>query len=109
MELTGWTLNLMLRASLGDPMTTAMYEGLCAGNAHSRVLGGMVCYDPTLDLLRRAAAERKNLGISREHPFFLHGGLHYAYGTDGLESAMQGDTVGRAEREIMTATQSMIY
>src|SRR5260370_11559403 len=109
MELTGWTLNLMLRASLGDRMPHGMYEGLWAGNAHSRVLGVMVCYAPTLDLLRRAAAERKNLIISREHPFFLHGGWHYAYGTDGLESAMKDDPVVRAKREIITANQLMIY
>src|SRR5260370_8542778 len=109
MELTGWTLNLMLRASLGDPMTTAMYEGLCAGNALSRVLGVMVCYAPTLDLLRRAAAERKNLIISRKHPFFLHGGLHYTYRTDGLESAMKDDPGGRAKPEIITPNHLLIY
>ena len=38
-ELTGRTAELMLRAALGDPMTTAMYEGLCAGNAQSPVRG----------------------------------------------------------------------
>ena len=38
-ELTGRTANLMLNAALGDPMTTAIYEGLCAGNAQSVVRG----------------------------------------------------------------------
>jgi len=108
-ELTGWTANLMLQAAMGDPIWTAMYEGLCAGNAQTVVTGVAVCYAPTLEVLRRAAAEKKNLIVSREHPFFLHGGLHYAYGTDGLEAAMKDDPVVRAKREIINSNHLMVY
>ena len=108
-ELTGRTADLIVCAALGDPMSTARYEGLCAGNANSQVLGVAVCYAPTLDLLRRAAAEKKNLIVAREHPYFLHGGLYYSYGTDGLEAAMRDDPVVRAKREIINAHQLMVY
>jgi len=108
-ELTGRTADLIVCAALGDPMSTARYEGLCAGSANSRVSGVMVCYAPTLDLLRRAALEKKNLIIAREHPYFLHGGLYYSYGTDGLEAAMRDDPVVRAKREIINANQLMVY
>jgi NIF3 (NGG1p interacting factor 3) len=107
-ELTGRTAELMLRAALGDPMTTAMYEGLCAGNAQSAVRGVAVCYAPTLEILRRAAAEHKNLILSREHPFFLHGGLHYSYTSGGLEAALKDDPVTNAKREIISANQLMV-
>ena len=63
----------MLNAALGHPMSTAMYEGLCAGNSQTLVKGIVVCYAPTVEVLRRATAEGRNLIISREHPFFLHG------------------------------------
>lgn len=107
-ELTGRTAELMLRAALGDPMTTAMYEGLCAGNAQSVVRGVAVCYAPTLDVLRRAASERKNLILSREHPFFLHGGLNYGYTSGGLEASLKDDPVTRAKRELIAANQLMV-
>ena len=81
-ELTGRTAELMLRAALGNRMSTAMYEGFCAGNAQWLVHGVVICYAPTLDILRRAASEKKTLLVSREHPYFLHGGIHYSYGTD---------------------------
>jgi putative NIF3 family GTP cyclohydrolase 1 type 2 len=108
-ELTGRTAELILQAALGDPISTAKYEGLCAGNANGLVEGVVVCYAPTLDLLRRAAALKKTLIIGREHPFFLHGGLHYSYGTDGLEAAMKDDPLVRAKREIINANRLMVY
>lgn len=107
-ELTGRTAELMLRAAMGDPMTTAIYEGLCAGNSQSPVRGIAVCYAPTVDVLHRAAAERKNLIFSREHPFFLHGGLNYAYTSGGLEAALKDDPVTQAKREIIAANQLMV-
>jgi hypothetical protein len=102
-------VELLLNAALGHPMSTAMYEGLCAGNAQSVARGVVVCYAPTLDVLRRAASERKTLIISREHPFFLHGGLNYAYTTGGLEAALKGDPVVAAKREIIATNKMMIY
>jgi hypothetical protein len=107
-ELTGRTAELMLRAALGNPMSTAMYEGMCAGNGQWPVRGVAVCYAPALDVLRRAAGERKTLIVSREHPFFLHGGIHYDYGTDGLEAAMKDDPVVRAKREVIATNQLMV-
>ena len=108
-ELTGRTAELILGAALGNPMTTARYEGFCAGNTQWRVDGVAVCYAPTVAALRRAASEKRTLIFTREHPFFLHGGLHYSYGTDGLEAAMKDDPVVQAKREIVTANQLMVY
>ena len=108
-ELTGRTAELMLNSALGHPMSTAMYEGLCAGNAQTLITGIAVCYAPTVDVLRRAVAEHKNLIISREHPFYLHGGLNYAYTTGGLEAALKDDPVVHAKRELITTNKLMVY
>jgi putative NIF3 family GTP cyclohydrolase 1 type 2 len=99
----------MLNAALGHPMSTAMYEGLCAGNSQTLVKGVAVCYAPTVDMLRRAAAESRNLIISREHPFFLHGGLNYGYTTGGLEAALKDDPVVQGKRQIINANGLMVY
>jgi hypothetical protein len=106
---TGRTLGLILNGALGDFMTTAMYEGHCAGDTQTLVRGVAVCYAPTLDLLRRAAAEQKNFIVSREHPYFLHGGFSPGYATGGLEAALKDDPVVKAKRDIITAGKLMVY
>src|SRR5262245_61993290 len=107
-ELTGRTAELMLRAAVGHPMTTAIYEGFCAGDSRSVVHGIAVCYAPTIEALRRAAAERQNLTRGPEHPLFLHGGLHDSYTSGGLEAALKDDPVAQAKRELISANQLMV-
>ncbi len=108
-KLTGRTVGLMLDAALGNPMTTAIYEGQCAGNFQTIVRGVVVCYAPTLDVLRGAAAQQKNLIVSREHPFFLHGGFNHAYSSSGLEAALKDDPVVQAKRDIIRTGNLLVY
>lgn len=108
-EMTGWELNQILNAALGHQMSTAMWEGFCAGNTHWPVRGVVVCYAPTLEVLRRAAAEGKTLIVTREHPFYMHGGLNYPYLTEGLEAALKDDPIVQAKKEIIAANKMMIY
>jgi putative NIF3 family GTP cyclohydrolase 1 type 2 len=107
--VTGRTAELILNAALGHPMSTAMYEGLSAGNSQTAVRGVAVCYAPTVEVLRRAAAEGMNLIITREHPFFLHGGLNYSYTTGGLEAALKDDPVVQAKRALINENKLMVY
>src|ERR1700723_1509908 len=101
--MTGRTADLMMNAALGHPMSTAMYEGPCAGNTQTQVTGIVVCYAPAADILRRAGAGKRNFTLSREHPFYLHGGLSFAYTTGVLEAALKQHPVVRAKRQIITA------
>ncbi len=103
-DLTGRTAELMLRAALGNPMTTAIHEGLCAAMPNRLCTASRSATRRTVAVLRRAAAERKTLILCREHPFFLHGGLHYAYTSGGLEAALKDDPVVQAKREWIAAT-----
>jgi hypothetical protein len=107
-EITGRTAELILSAAVGNPMTTAIYEGLCPGNTQAVIRGAAVCYAPTLGLLRRAASENRNLILSREHPYFLHGGLNYSYTSGGLEAALKDDPVVQAKREIIDRNQLVV-
>lgn len=106
---TGRTVELLLNAAFGNPTTTARYEGLCAGDPNMEVTAVATCYAPTLEFLRRAAAEQRNLVISREHPFFLHGGVNYSYTSEGLETALQDNPVVAAKRDLIAAHKLMIY
>ena len=107
--MTGRTADLMMNAALGHPMSTAMYEGPCAGNTQTQVAGIAVCYAPTVEILRRAVAEKRNFIICREHPFYQHGGLNYAYTTGGLEAALKDDPVVQAKRQLINANKLMVY
>ncbi|WP_368497750.1 Nif3-like dinuclear metal center hexameric protein [Herbiconiux sp. A18JL235] len=78
------SIDMMLNAAFGSPTSIAVSEGLCVGEPMSPVTGVVVCYAPTVGILRRAAARGSNLVISREHPFYMHGGLHHAYLAEGL-------------------------
>jgi hypothetical protein len=46
--------------------------------------------------------------LSREHPYFLHGGLHYSYTSGGLETALKEDPVIQAKREIIDRHQLVV-
>src|ERR1039458_1601301 len=104
-ETTGWAVDQILNAAMGHQMSTALWEGFCAGSTHWPVRGVVVCYAPTLDVLRRAAAEGKTLIVTREHPFYMHSGLNYPYLTEGLEAALKGDPVVQAKTDIVTANK----
>jgi putative NIF3 family GTP cyclohydrolase 1 type 2 len=108
-ELTGWGVDQILNSALGYQMSTAMWEGFCAGDMHTPVRGVAVCYAPTVEVLRRAAAEKRNLILTREHPFFMHGGLTYLYTTQGLEAALKDDAVVKAKRDLIEANQLIVY
>ena len=42
MEMTGWGIDQILNHALGCQMSTAMWEGFCAGNMHWPVRGVVV-------------------------------------------------------------------
>ncbi len=109
METTGWAVSQILNAAMGHQMSTAMWEGFCAGDTHWPVRSVVVCYAPTLELLRRAAAEGRSLIVTREHPFYMHGGLNYPYLTEGLEAALKDDPIVEAKRKIIAANKIVIY
>ncbi len=106
---TGRTVELILNAAFGNPMMTARYEGLCAGDPNTEVSGAVVCYAPTVDFLQRVADEQRNLPICREHPFFLHGGVNYSYTSEGLEAATKDDPVVTAKRNFIASHKLMVY
>jgi putative NIF3 family GTP cyclohydrolase 1 type 2 len=109
LETTGWAVGQILNAAMGHQMSTAMWEGFCAGNAHWPVRSVVVCYAPRLDVLRGAAAAGRALIVTREHPFYLHGGLNYPYATGGLEEALKDDPVVQAKKDLIAANKILVY
>lgn len=104
-EVTATTVVQQLRQALNAPANEAQFEGFCAGDAATKVTGVAVCLSPSVDVLKRAIADKKNLIISREHPFYTHG-LWYAEGT---EAALKNDPVAAAKRDLITSNGLVVY
>lgn len=83
-RLTAHTVDLLLQSAFGNRTSVARFEGHCVGDRLAPVERALVCYAPTVELLRRAVSESRTLVIAREHPYFLHGGPFYEYTTEGL-------------------------
>lgn len=94
-----------LLSKLGTQAKEAEYEGFCAGDPQLPVTRAACCFSPTVDVLRRAAAEKRTLIIAREHPFYTHG-TFYASGT---EAALKNDPVARAKRELIASSGLVVY
>jgi putative NIF3 family GTP cyclohydrolase 1 type 2 len=90
---------------LGTTAKEAPYEGFCAGDPALPVKRAACCFSPTVEVLRRAAAEKRTLVIAREHPFYTHG-TFYASGT---EAALKEDPVARAKRELIASGGLVVY
>lgn len=127
--LTANTVDLLLRTAFGHQMSVARFEGHCVGDRLAPVHRAIVCYAPTVDILRRAAAAGRTLVIAREHPYFLHGGLIHAYTSEGLlrddpvvtppitetdrdlipTQRLDGDPVVTAKRELIESAGIVVY
>jgi len=127
--LTANTVDLLLRTAFGHQMSVARFEGHCVGDRLAPIERAVVCYAPTVELLRRAAADNRTLVISREHPFYLHGGLIHAYTTEGLlredpvaspvptetdrdliaTEGLDGDPVVKAKREFIAKNGLVVF
>ena len=94
-----------LLAALGVAAKEAQYEGFCAGDPELPVKRAACCFSPTVEVLRRAAAEKRTLVIAREHPFYTHGTFYAA----GTEAALKEDPVARAKRELIASGGLVVY
>lgn len=61
-----------LRAALKITDPDPDYEGLCAGSSDMEVSGMATCFFPSVDVLKRAAAQKINLVVALGHPFYRY-------------------------------------
>ena len=61
-----------MQKNLGVPWKQSSTDTVLAGSADTAVTGIVTTWTPSLDVLRRAVAAKKNLIIARESPYWLH-------------------------------------
>jgi putative NIF3 family GTP cyclohydrolase 1 type 2 len=71
--MTAADIAARIRSALKAPSEDQPTEGFCAGNPATAVDSVVVCFSPTVAVVNRCVAEKKQFIISREHPFYLHG------------------------------------
>ena len=64
---------LRIRDGFGSGWSESKADGLQAGSPDTQISGVAVAWTPTLDVLKRAVAERKNFLLTKEGPFWQDG------------------------------------
>ena len=107
MAITAQAVVDRIRQKLGswkEPSTDAFV----AGNAATEVTGIVTTFAPSLDVLHKAVAARRNLIISRESPFWARQPAPGGGGARGPAS-MDSDPVYRLKREFIAANNLVVY
>ncbi len=95
-----------MRQNLGVPWKGAGRDKFLAGDSAARVTGIVTTYAPTLEVLRRAIAGKRNMVICRESPFWYHEGY---YGDPPSGELLAADPAYRAKRELIQSNQLVIW
>ncbi len=82
MEITAQQIVDRIQENLGVPWKTSRVDVFYAGSPGTPVTGIATTFTPTLDVLRRAVADKKNLIITRERAFYRKGPPSDALDTD---------------------------
>ncbi len=105
--LTAQAIVQRIRDNLGVPWKDPSRDRFMAGDPATPVTGVATAFAPSIEVLRRAAASRKNLIITREAPYWSHEGY---YGADAVtESTLAKDPAYLAKREILQSNQMVVW
>jgi putative NIF3 family GTP cyclohydrolase 1 type 2 len=94
-----------IQKNLGVPWKTSTTDVFCAGSPDVPVTGIATTFAPSLEVLRRASAAKKNMIISPEHVFFSHGGAYSQVPPDLLEK----DAACRSKREFIQKNNLVLW
>jgi putative NIF3 family GTP cyclohydrolase 1 type 2 len=98
--LTAAEIIARIRASVGMPWREKTLDGIKAGDPSTGVTGIVVTVMPTLDVLRRAAADRHNFVIVQEPTF---------YGADETPGSRANDPVYLAKKAFIDEHKLVIF
>lgn len=71
-EITAQQIVERIKNNLGVPWTDSSVDTFYAGKPDTLITGIATTWTPSLDVMRRAIAARKNMIITRESPYWLH-------------------------------------
>jgi len=86
-------------------------DGVLAGQADTAVTGIVTTFTPTMEVLRKAVASRKNTIICREAPFYSRGErapLFWRNGPAPSKELVDNDAVCRAKQEFISQNNLVI-
>lgn len=105
--LTAQKIVQRIKDNLGVPWKDPSRDKFMAGDPAAPVTGIATCFAPSIDVLKRAAASKKSLIITRESPFWSHEGY---YGADAVtEATLARDPAYLAKRELINAQRLVVW
>lgn len=100
MALTAREVVDRIQRQIGPAWKSSPVDRFHSGNGESDVLGIVTTFAPSLEVLRRAVAAKRNMIISREAPFWARG---------GAQGAIEQDAAYRAKRQYIEANGLILY
>jgi putative NIF3 family GTP cyclohydrolase 1 type 2 len=108
MALTAQAVVDRIRQAFGPGWKDSAADAFFTGDPQAEVTGVATCYAPTLDVLRKAVANRQNMIITRESPFWARGAAA-ANANARRVPAMDGDPTYQYKRDYIAANTLIIY
>lgn len=110
MALTAQQVVDQVQENLGVPWNNRTVDIFHSGRPDSPVSGIVTTYAPSLDVLRRAVAAKRNMVISRESPFWARGAALAGRGGRGqAPESMDKDPTYRLKREYMESSNLIVW
>lgn len=97
--------------NLGRPWTAAGADVFHAGDPESPVTGIATSFTPSLEVLRRAVAEKKNMIITRQPPYW-HDRFSRGYSGSGAaarDEQLHGDATYRIKHDYITENHLILW
>jgi putative NIF3 family GTP cyclohydrolase 1 type 2 len=99
MSITAQQVIDRIQQQIGSAWKSQSADILHAGNRDSEVTGIVTTFAPSLDVLRRAVAAKKNMIVSREAPFWAR----------GRSDSMSQDATYRFKRDFIQSNNLIVW
>ncbi len=110
-RLTAADVVAKMKRSLGSGWTESSADGFQTGSPDTLVTGVAVAWTPTLEVLRKAVAEKKNFIVTKEGPFWEDSGGRLEQGVSGRspKALIEGTNLYRFKQDYLLRHDLVVW
>jgi hypothetical protein len=110
-KITAADLVLKLKSNIGSAWTESSADGFQTGTPETIVTGVAVAWTPTLEVIRKAIAEKKNFILTKEGPFWEDSADRPERGVSGQspKALIEGTSVYRFKKEYLEKNGIVVW
>jgi putative NIF3 family GTP cyclohydrolase 1 type 2 len=110
-RITAADVVVKMKRSLGSSWTESSADGFQIGSPETLVTGVGVAWTPTLEVLRKAVAEKKNLIVTKEGPFWEDSSARLEQGVSGRspKALIEGTSLYRFKQDYLLKHDLVVW